>query len=274
MKWEFTDVEFKVLCNRHWSDSMLPPFTYVSRTPSLAEYQRELAAAGAQLDERLGSSFDAMIDTIARPELLYVLQGWCDSDFENPEKWIRARALRSGMRACVITMKPGETDMHSGGFTVVECTPEQIPAMMVALLPDAGPGRLSEIQLVTETATDDSDPDSQSFAFDSFDDSVETRSMAFLSTPAELTGTFLVGQGRSKFGPRGRMERILLLRDIAGDGRYLTDLDAPVRTAVGVTTQKFVDRIGRCVGDVLAHMENQDDRAEEWQDGDARSWAF
>ncbi|WP_327143718.1 ESX secretion-associated protein EspG [Nocardia sp. NBC_01327] len=262
MRWEFTDVEFKVLCNRYRSGAMPSPFLYLSRTPLLDDYLRELAEIGDALDERLEPGFAAVFDTVARPEVFVGMHGWRDSDIDNPKTHLRVHGVRSGRRACVLTQQPGETVDHGGAVTLIECEPEELPGLLVAQLPEVEAGRLPEISIVTEPPEPDPYANSRSAAFDSFDDTTESRSLTFLSTPAELTGALQVLQGRSKYGPRGIAESTVVWRDLPGDGRYLIDLDSPARSAVGVTTRRFADHLERTIDRILWHMEARGEEEE------------
>ncbi|WP_067695735.1 ESX secretion-associated protein EspG [Nocardia jejuensis] len=254
MNWEFTDVEFKVLCNRYLDEWVPVPLAYTSRTRYLDDYERELADVEAQLGDRLDSSIGAVFETIRNPEVFVISSGWCDSDTDNPEKRFRAHGARRGRRAVMVTQKPGETVYHSGGFTLTECDPEDLPGLLVAQLPAAEAARGSAVPIVVEPPERDPYEVKQSMAFDSFDDSSETRSLAFLSKPAEWTGFVRVLQGRSIYGPRGVMETTMLWRDLPDDGRYLIELDEPEMRAVGVSASKLADRIQYRVERVLDHM--------------------
>ncbi|WP_067819141.1 ESX secretion-associated protein EspG [Nocardia inohanensis] len=255
MKWEFTDLEFRVLTNRYVEGWMPTPLMYTCRTDDSAEYDRQLAETDELLRDRLGPSVATLFDTIHRPEVIIVSHTWCDDDMTNPEKRIRVHGALRDRRACMITQKPGETIYHSGGFTITECDPEELPRLIVAELPAAEPGRGPVVPIVTEQPPREPRYGSRSMAFDSFDDTVEATSLAFLSRRADWTGTIRVLQSRSKYGPRGVMETTMLWRDVADDGRYLIELGEPELKAVGIGSDRLTRRIEERVEKVRRHME-------------------
>ncbi|MFI6870208.1 ESX secretion-associated protein EspG [Nocardia sp. NPDC050406] len=262
MRWELTDVEFRTLSNRYFDGFMPPPLVFSSRTDSYDEFQRELIETEARLRERLDPGFNSVIDTLVRPEVLIYSSAWCDGDLENPKKRIRVHGARRGRRAVMVTQAPGETIYHSGGFTVTECEPEELPALMIAELPDTEAGRGPALPIVFEARPSEGERNSHSFAFDSFDDSVETRSQAWWAIPAEMSGAIRVLQARSKYGPRGIMELTLLWRDLPDDGRYLIEMETLETKAEGASKQRLADRLEHRVNLVLAHMEERGEETE------------
>lgn len=254
MKWEFTDLEFRALTNRYLEGWIPTPLTYTCRTDDSDEYDRQLFETDELLRDRLGPSVGALFDTIHRPEVIIVSHTWCDDDMTNPEKRIRVHGALRDRRACMITQKPAETIYHSGGFTITECDPQELPRLMVAQLPDTGTGREAVVPIVLEPQRE-AQYGSRSLAFDSFDDSMETRSLAFLGRRADWTGTIRVLQSRSKYGPSGVMETTMLWRDVTDDGRYLIELGEPELRAVGIGSDQLVRRIEARVEKVRKHME-------------------
>ncbi|GAB4583172.1 ESX secretion-associated protein EspG [Nocardia sp. IFM 10818] len=257
MKWELTDIEFKALCNRYLDEVMPAPLTYTSRTRYLDDYERELAEAMAGLRERLDSGLGAVFETLAYPEVAVFSAAWCDSDTENPEKRIRVHGVRRGWSAVMITQKPGETIYHSGGYTLTECKPEALPAQVVEQLPDTSAGSGAPVPIVFEPPERDPYEVRQMMAFDSFDDTAEMQGQAFWAKPADWTGFIRVRQYRSIYGPRGVMEGSMMWRDLAGDGRYLIDLDEPEIRAIGASPDRLAKRLGQSVDRVLRHMEER-----------------
>lgn len=262
MKWEFTDVEFKVLCNRYLGGYLPRPLSYTSRTLLQDDYEHELSETEARLRERLDPGFGPLFAMLERPEVAIFTQVWCDGDLDNPKKRIRVHAARQGRRACVITQLPGETVYHSGGFTVVECEPEALPALVTAELPEAEAARGPAVPIMVQPPEPEPEMhrNSHSAAFDSFDDPDDAATLAFWNKPAEWTAACRVVQGRSKYGPRGIVETTLLWRDLPGDGRYLIDLAEPEPKAVGATTSRIAKHIGLHVDTILRSMT---DRGEE-----------
>ncbi|MFE2995168.1 ESX secretion-associated protein EspG [Nocardia sp. NPDC059246] len=255
MKWEFTDLEFKVLCNRFGDGRMPSPLVYTSRTMLANDYEHELAVTRAKLDAELGQDFGVGFEAIVRPEVWVGVHAWVDDDFDNPARRMRLHAARRGRRAFVIKQEPGETLEHSGNITMLECEPELMPAVLIAQLPHREAGWRPAVSIVKEASEPDPYASPQSGAFDTFEETLESRSLAFLSAPAELTGAVRVVQGRSKYGPRGMTLSTLLWRDLPDDGRYLIDLDPETPIAVGVDGQRFAEYLGGCIDRILQQME-------------------
>lgn len=263
MRYEFSDVEFQVLCERYRGGSMPSPMVFTSRTRFLDDYQRELAEVRTELARRLDAGFESVFAPLADPDLFIVSHTWCDADMDNPDKRIRVHGARRDRRACLVIQQPAETIYHSNGFTLIECEPEELPALVVAELPDYEEGQGPDVQIVLDPAEPDPYESPRSGAFDSFEESVESRSLAFLSRPAEWSSAIKVLQGRSKYGPRGIAEATLLLRDLPLDGRYLIELDTPEPRATGATAKYLIDRIERRVALTLEHMATRGEDREE-----------
>ncbi|MVU78987.1 hypothetical protein GPX89_17255 [Nocardia sp. ET3-3] len=256
MKWEFTDLEFQSLCERFNEGRMPRPFHFTSRIVLESDYDREIAETQARLLAELGPSFGTAFEVIARPEVWVGAQAWVDNDFRNPAHRLRLHGARRGRRAFVIRQEPGETLHHSGNITLFECEPEEMPALLVAQLPPREAGWQPAVSIVKGGApAPDPYESSMGGAFDSFEDSLETRSLAFLSTPAERTGAMRVVSGRSKYGPRGLTVSTLLWRDLPDDGRYLIDLDPETPIAVGVDAHKFAAALAGSIDRILQQME-------------------
>ncbi|MEC3913334.1 ESX secretion-associated protein EspG [Nocardia sp. CDC160] len=262
MTWEFTDIEFKVLCNLYREGAIPSPLVYTSRTMDHDVYDRELLAAQEDLDRRLDSHFRAVFEAVCNPEVFVGVHGWHDADIDNPAKHLVVHGARRGRRACVLIQKPGETTMHSGGVTMLECEPEELAALLVAQLPPAEPGQSTVIPIATEPAPPDPYEAPRASAFDTFEESVDTRSLRFFSTPADQTGAMQILQGRSKYGPRGVAVSTLVWRDLPGDGRYLIDLDPEVKSAVGVDNRRFIEHLDGVIGQILMHMEARGEQQE------------
>lgn len=262
MSWQFTDIEFKVLCNRYRQGAIPSPLTYTSRTMDPDEYQRELWAAEDELNQRLDPNFRAVFEVVCNPEVFVGLHGWNDADIEDPAKHLMVHGARRGRRACVLIQQPGETTMHSGGVTMIECEPEELARLLVAQLPEVEAGQSAAIPIAAEAPAPDPYEAPRASAFDSFEESTDTRSLRFLSTPADRTGAIQVLQGRSKYGPRGIAVSTLVWRDLPGDGRYLIDLDPEVKSAVGVDTRRLVDHLDGVISRILDHMESRGEQDE------------
>ncbi|MFJ9362878.1 ESX secretion-associated protein EspG [Nocardia sp. NPDC101769] len=254
--WEFTDDEFQVL-SVQYLDGVLPaPLTYLSRTPLLADYEREVAEIRERLDRELGSDFRQAMRVVARPEVWIGLRASLDGAFGDPAKVIRMHGARLGRRALLLRQEAGETFEHGGNVTVLECDPEELPGLLVAQLPAAKAGRRTAIPIVGAAPVAPDPYASQgSGAFDSFDETDESATVAFLSEPVTLAGSVRVAQARSKYGPRGLTGMALDWRDVADDGRYLIDLAQPELLAVSVDARQFTDRIAGTVAQIIEQME-------------------
>ncbi|WP_282777887.1 ESX secretion-associated protein EspG [Nocardia sp. CC201C] len=254
MRWEFTDVEFKALCDRHLDGFMPPPLVFTSRTLGADEFDRELMEAGARLAERVGPGFASVFETVVRPEVRVYSSTWSDGDIGNPRKRIRVHGARRGRRAVLITQLPGETVHHSGGYTLTECGPEALAARMVAELPPAEAARGPSVPIVIDGARERADVGARSYILDPFDDTMEPSSAAWWAEPAEWSGAIQVLQARSQYGPRGIAESTMLWRDIPDDGRYLIDFAESEPRAVGANAGTLAEHIEQHVDRILRHM--------------------
>ena len=81
------------------------------------------------------------------------------------------------------------------------------------------------------------------------------RARAFFATPATRSGYVRVYQGRSKFGPRGRIDMGVLWRDLPADGRYVVPMDHPAPVAAGSGTDEMVKWVGEQVAFVMSRLE-------------------
>ncbi|MBB5917405.1 hypothetical protein BJY24_006317 [Nocardia transvalensis] len=261
--WNFTDLEFKLLCDEYRRGTLPAPFVFTSRTRRLDEYERERDVVRERLRELADTEFEAMVAAISRPEVFVVAHAWNDQDFDNPEHRIRVHAVRYGARGYLLSQKPGETLWHSGGFTVTECDPRALGEAVIGHLPRARAGIRPDLVVTTvaprhtydltaSMVADDDEPE---------DDEYEVSS-AFLDTPATATGIVKVLQGRSKFGPRGRVESGVLWRDLPDDGRYVLPLDDPAPIATGMGTDRLVAWVDREIERILIRMDEHRETAD------------
>ncbi|MGY2039415.1 ESX secretion-associated protein EspG [Nocardia gipuzkoensis] len=262
--WEFTDLEFNLLCEEVRQGELPAPFVFTSRTRLAADYELEKAQIRQQLRQRLDHDLDAMASALAKPDVFVVAHAWNDQDFGNPEARTRVHAVRHRARGYVITQRPGETLAHSGGFDAAECDPHALADTVVALLPRCGAGRLDDIRLSLPATEPEPERERRAMISDNDDDPDDDafRSAAFFDAPAVSTGIVKVLQGRSKYGPRGRIEAGLLWRDLPDDGRYVMPLDhpAPIATAMGSDrlTLWVRDRIEEILSRMDSHMETEE----------------
>ncbi|WP_067806279.1 ESX secretion-associated protein EspG [Nocardia beijingensis] len=263
--WEFTDLEFNLLCEEVRQGELPAPFVFTSRTRLAADYEQEKAEVRQRLLRWLDHDLDALAGAIAKPDVFLVAHAWNDQDFGNPETRTRVHAVRHRARGYVITQRPGETLAHSGGFDAFECDPHALADTVVGLLPRCGAGGLDAIRLALPAARPEPEPDRSATTISDNDDDADDdvfRSAAFFDTPAVSTGIVKVLQGRSKYGPRGRIEAGLLWRDLPDDGRYVMPLDhpAPIATAMGSDRLALWvrDRIEEILARMDSHMETEE----------------
>ncbi|WP_024805572.1 ESX secretion-associated protein EspG [Nocardia sp. BMG51109] len=262
MSWDFTGIEFQVLCERYRDGELPAPLFYTLDEPmTLDESARLKGKTWDELRAKWDPAWDSMIEAMCAPEMYIRVHGWDELDMENGKKKIYMHFARKGVWAYKFNQKPGKTFWHTDGYTVTECDPRSLGAEVVRSLPKVGAGHISSVPVVT-------DPQEYighgggSFIMD--DDHLEDRAVAgsrkFFETKASLTGTIVAVQGRSKYGPRGIHETKKLFRDVIGDGRYVMALDdAPVAEAVG--PQQLADRIQDDIDNLMLRMETH------WESG-------
>ncbi|MEV0355210.1 ESX secretion-associated protein EspG [Nocardia sp. NPDC050697] len=256
--WEFSDLEFSLLCEEVRQGELPAPFIFTSRTRLADDYEREKFEVGKALRARFDHELDALAGAIAKPDVFVVAHAWDDQDFDNPKSRIRVHAVRHRARGYVITQRPGETLHHADGFDAVECDPHALADTVMALLPRCAAGRLDDIRLALPTSEPEVVAQGPSSGIadtdDTDDDSV--RSHAFFDTPALSTGIVKVLQGRSKYGPRGRIESGLLWRDLPDDGRYVIPLDHPAPVATAMGHDRLTDWVRGRIDSILERMES------------------
>jgi hypothetical protein len=196
---------------------------------------------------------------MAKPDVFVTLQAWDDRDFDNPKSRTWVHALRQRARGFVITQRPGETLEHSGGFDIAECDPRALADSVLGLVPFARAGRLPDMAIPDPAA--DTGPTRGYGSFislisDNEDDSYgSAHSAAFLGATATCTGYVQISQGRSKFGPRGRIEMGMLWRDLPDDGRYVIPLNIPSPSATGMGTKGMIQWVDEQIGLVVARLD-------------------
>lgn len=260
--WELTDLEFVLLCEEHGCSDLPIPFTFTSRTWLAADYRRERAETSAGLRDRNDSDLDAMAAAIARPDVTLVAQCWDEQKPEDPEGWTRIHAVRQRARGFIVTQRPGETVWHSGGFDVRSCDPHALPEAVLDLLPPARAGRLPQITLVDPEKEPDARPFVPLITDEEPEDDEIYRSESFLNTPATATGLIQVFQGRSMFGPRGRVDMGLRWRDLPDDGRYVIPLSQEIPVATGMGTKRMLEWAQDQIDEVLLRLDRNREHEE------------
>lgn len=257
--WSFEDLEFVVLWEQVTDGDFLPrPFQFHSQTPMFYDYLREKREAVVTLRRRLESSFSEVMESIVKPDIRIVLDGWDGKNLERAEGRLRVMAVRKGMRGFVITQLPGETYTHGSGFTITECDPLRLADLVVGVLPDAEPGSRSEIALTPPTE-DQGETDYEyghSVVGADRDHLIADSSRRFLSTAPSVIGTIDIIQGMSVFGPRGVSSHRLEWRDLPGDGRYAIGHAAPWR-AVPVDGKRMIAMVNARIAEVIRVIKDE-----------------
>ncbi|NKY60865.1 ESX secretion-associated protein EspG [Nocardia flavorosea] len=258
MTWIFTDLEFKVLCEDHGLPTVPHPFDYTSRI----RLENDYLMAKAVSRGRLAHEFDADIDefgrTLNRPDVYVVAQSWTDSDFDNPADRTKVLVLRRGTRGYMVYQQPGETREHSAGFEVGNCYPGGLGEAALIRMPWAESGRQQDIPvpLGAPAAKREYVPGGSLVSDnDEPEDGDSYRAAAFFGTAAARSGYVRVHQGRSKFGPRGRVDMGMFWRDLPGDGRYVIPMNHPAPTATGMGTEELTAWIDEQVSLVMSRLE-------------------
>lgn len=264
-RWELTDLEFKVLCEKHGQPRLPRPFMFTSRIRLEDDYEMAKSVVRGRLLRLADADLDELGKALDKPDVYVVAQAWTDNDFENPADRTRMLAVRRGARGYLITQRPGETLAHSGGFDVTACYPDSLGDAVLAGLPFAESGRLPDIPVPQSSAENDGETlfvASSSMVSDNDEpeDDDSYRAKVFFETPATRSGYIRVYQGRSKFGPRGRIDMGVLWRDLPDDGRYAVPMDHPAPVAAGTGTEELVKWVDEQVAFVMSRLEwNQED---------------
>ncbi|WP_328396364.1 ESX secretion-associated protein EspG [Nocardia sp. NBC_00416] len=255
--WEFTDLEYYVLWSGLDRGGLPFPFYYTARTRDSETFRADRVRTRDELRQRLGASFDTVLDTLAQPDIRIVVDGADGRNPEDPAHLVRLFGTRRGDRGYVVTQLPGETCWHSGGFVVTECDGLLLADAMVAQMPDIAAGAQSDIVLPDKRADTELDRNyGVSRTRDLSADSAGKRAGTFLSAPALWTGTIDIEQGYSIFGPRGIVRYRIGWRDLEGDGRYvLDDLTPPV--ARPADRKRMVEAINSKVVGVIRSIKDE-----------------
>ncbi|WP_280398203.1 ESX secretion-associated protein EspG [Nocardia carnea] len=261
--WELTDLEFRALCEDHTEGRLPRPLVFTSSLRWEDEYEWELAQTRRALRARYNGELDALGAGLARPDVFVSLQAFGgDQDFDNPEVRTRVHAFRQRARGFVITQRPGETVHHAAGFDIVECDPHALADIVLSRVPFAHAGRLPDTAIpdttrdprfqpgYTTSGSMISDNDEDEDAGNDYD-----RALVFLRMPAVRSGSIRVVQGRSKYGPRGRIEMGMLWRDVPEDGRYAIPLHHPAPTATGMGTAELTEWLDEQIGSVVTRLD-------------------
>ncbi|MEV0252262.1 ESX secretion-associated protein EspG [Nocardia sp. NPDC050712] len=255
--WKFTDLEFDVLCDRLAKHHIPTPLTYLVRHQWMHEYELDAIQTWERVSNTIDPALREFFRILVRPEISVLLRGWYDGNDEDPKKWIRARAVRSGMHGFIVSQIPGETRGHSGGYIVTECGPRGLAQAVVDLLPpNVEGGRHRSIPIVVKQIEGSEHHGyTGSWVSEETDSDVTSRSSEFFASPADRTGVIAIYQGHSKFGPRGLMEKFLYWRDLPDDGRYVIELPSSSPVAVGMGKKAVLSKLDDMIEAMLERAE-------------------
>ncbi|MGW4773515.1 ESX secretion-associated protein EspG [Nocardia sp. NPDC004278] len=256
-QWKFTALEFLVLCDHYRAGAMPRPLAFESdEEVTVDQMDRRKRAVWEDLQRRLDGSFDGVIEVLRAPELFVQVKSWDEQDRGNKDKALRVHVARAGALGFVFEQVRGTLTYDAPMVVVTECDPRALSVAVVRLLPNVEGGRLPDIPLVTDPVEHIAPSWGSSFVRDDAEDRPVYRTQRFFQQRAELTGAITVVQGRSKFGPRGIEERILLWRDVADDGRYVMAVrDGRATAAVSTGRQELVNRIHKEINDLMERLE-------------------
>ncbi|PXX57621.1 ESAT-6 protein secretion system EspG family protein [Nocardia tenerifensis] len=260
-QWKFTALEFIVLCEQYREGSLPTPFLFVTDEVVMADdLARRKRAAWEDLRRRLGGSFDGAIQVLTAPELFVRVRSWDEQDENNMSKQYHLHAARAGALGYLFEQRPGLLTYDTPAFTVTECDPRGLANAVVDRLPQVEAGRSQDIPIVTDPAEHITPTWGTSYVRDDRDSSPVYQTQQFFQRRADCTGSIIVVQGRSKYGPRGIHETKMMWRDVADDGRYLMSLDgAPIAVATG--RRQLTERIQRDIDHLMQRLETH------WEDG-------
>lgn len=241
--WKFTDIEFYALWTAATGELGLPfPFHFTARSLDPREFRLDQRRARAALLERLGGTFEPVLDVLAHPDIRVVLSGSDHRESDEPRSIVRLLGARRESAGYVVSALPGQSYWHSGGFTVTACDAVRLADVLVAELPEVPAGSRGETVLPRRAGAPDrgeARPRRTPAVHDSFDATESERGAAFLAAPVSCVGTIDVEQGSSIYGPRGITRRRMDWRDLVDDGRYLVrEADTPIAAPAGTELLK------------------------------------
>ncbi|WP_433193043.1 ESX secretion-associated protein EspG [Nocardia sp. CA-107356] len=260
-QWKFTCLEFLVLCDRYRAGSLPQPLWFESTEDVMVhEMEARRRVVWEDLQRRLDGSFDGVIEVLRAPELYVRVRGWDEQSRDDMDKRLHVHVARSGALGYAFAQVPGNLTYDSPMVAVTECDPNTLAATVVKALPTVEAGQMPDIPIVTDPAEHVTPAWRDSLIWDNVDDRPVAQTQRFFRQRADLTGSIMVVQGRSKYGPRGIHETKMLWRDMPGDGRYVMSLDeAPV--AVGTSRRQLAARIDRDIAQLLERLETH------WESG-------
>ncbi|WP_306360363.1 ESX secretion-associated protein EspG [Nocardia sp. CC227C] len=254
--WTLTGLEF-VVAWETLKENLLPrPFVFRSRTHWYDDFLREKREVRERLQSTLDTAVWEALEVAARPDIRMIIRGLHGDIRSDPTGSIRMHAVRYGGSGYVLTQLPGDSPDDGGEFTITECDPFALADGVVAALPEIKSGQKSQIQLPSNADGADRMVHDDSMLWDSFDDPVGRAGQEFLQAAFTGLGGIEITQGTSRFGPRGRVTRVLEWRDVVDDGRYLVVHDNPPY-ATGVDAKRMVTLINNEIAVVVQAIKDE-----------------
>lgn len=252
------DLEFVTLWERLKDDSLPAPFVFTSRTREYHEFLREKREVAERLLSERNVERDVALEAIANPDLFIVVNGHDGRDPRRADARVRLLATRRGSRGFLVTQLAGETDMHSGGFTITECDPLRLSDMVVAALPPAEPGEQGQITLANTGSDKGAEYEYvRPLVRDARDDHLPLRTRKFLAVPATCKGTIDIVQGHSRFGPKGIATHTLEWRDLEDDGRYIIADSESQAIATAADPKRMISVINTRIAAVIRAIKDE-----------------
>ncbi|MGF6881212.1 hypothetical protein ABIA39_001092 [Nocardia sp. GAS34] len=257
--WTLRDTEFVALLTEAKQVELPSPLTFISRTSTADEYDREMYTALQRAHGALGFDPAPMMQTLAHPDVTLEICAWDIRDPDGPEGMVRVHAARRAAHGVVVKQIPGETRWHSGGFVVTECRAPDLARVAVDQLPPSAPGTWGDVVLLGDGDGLDHSHGRSAVQVGAFAaESAQSRAVRFHAAPMSYVGGIKLRQERSAFGPRGCLSFEFDLRDLVDDGRYLlTDDNPPV--AVPVDAANLIAHINTRIAAIVQAL--RDERA-------------
>ncbi|MEV6771251.1 ESX secretion-associated protein EspG [Nocardia sp. NPDC051030] len=253
--WSLTDLELLALWEELGEQFLPDPLKFGRRTELWDEHLAQVRHAREALDR--DPALEEALAAVHAADVRVELRGWDDREWQLPEGTIRVLGARRGDLGYLLVQQPGETGVHSGGFTITEFYAEALADELVAVLPEVTAGRGRDIVLADPEHTDDFEyAYDLSPAHETAEGTVVDRAADFLAVPATTAGTIDVVQGHSVFGPRGIVRYRLGYRDVQGDGRYLITNDVPP-VATSADRRRVSTAIDTLISEVLIAIDDE-----------------
>jgi ESX secretion-associated protein EspG len=161
-------------------------------------------------------------------------------------------AKRFGDRAVVIQgFNPKSVYSHDE-FEITLCDAAAMTRVLVDRLPPMTPGSQPRVALLSYNQQDTADHWTRGGNSGLYDDgdTVDSQSKNWQAAPKSRAGSIQITQGRSRFGPRGKVTKHIFWEEHPGDGCYLIDLESPM-AAIAADSDNLRGRIDKECGELL-----------------------